>query len=114
MGITVGAGEAAPGVLQSWCSHTPAPVAGERRLLLTREGWSVPRDCCQRGIRRTPLCMSLLWQVSVIPLIHEEEEGVERGRQGREFRAAAVQPFELILWTKVCQVCFKKQQCMSK
>lgn len=96
MGITVGAREAAPGALQSfWCSHTPAPVDGERGLLLSREGRAVPSDCCQSGTqrvpRRTPLCMSLLWQVSanVNPTDWRRGRGCREG-QGREFRAAAV------------------------
>lgn len=50
MGITVGAREAAPGALQSyWCSHTPAPVAGELGLLLTQEGLAVLSDWFPKG-----------------------------------------------------------------
>lgn len=86
--ITIGVREAASRVLQSWwCSHTPASATGEHGLLLTKEGQDIPSDCSQwgtrRGFSRTSLCMPLLWHVSAvrIPLINEEEETVEKGRE---------------------------------
>lgn len=90
--ITFDAREVAPEALQS-CLCSLAPGSSDWRTQApSGKGQAVPSDCCQRstqkGIKRTHLYMSLLWQVSADakPIDPQRGRGCREGKE-RDFRA---------------------------